>query len=144
MIWHSGKPRACLELVAITIPLLIGCGPSPKERPSGSDSHAYDLGAVPQGETLRFYMPIVNSRDEALNIASWVTTCECLTVRPKNVTIPSNSTGYVVAICSFGNEPDYKGDLKIDIDGYDEGGHSQITGSISVSVVPMSKLPIAE
>jgi hypothetical protein len=131
-------------LVILIAQAFVGCGPTAKNSQISPGSHSFDLGAVPQGATDRFFMPVVNPRDEAITIESWETSCDCLTIRPDRLTIGPHSTKYAIATCNFSNEPDFQGDLRIEVNGRDATGQSHFKDSISLSVVETSNLPAIE
>lgn len=141
---HPRKLTAASCLVILIAQSFIGCGPTAKNSEISPGPRNFDLGAVPQGATDRFFMPVVNPRDEAITIESWETSCDCLTIRPDRLTIGPHSTKYAIATCNFSNEPDFQGDLRIEVNGRDAAGQSFVKDSISLSVVAKSNLPAFE
>lgn len=139
------KPKF-LSAVAALIAVFFGCN----EAIDGSrmqavkSGGAFNVGVLPQGAILRIFIPVENSRNAALTIASWETSCECLTITPKSLQLEPNSMVYVAATLDFAHDSETIGDFRVSFYGLDESGHRCIADAISVSVVERCKLPAVE
>ncbi|MEX0677734.1 MAG: DUF1573 domain-containing protein [Pirellulales bacterium] len=122
--------------------LILGCRTVEDDaRKSAATARTYDVGVIAQGGALRLILPLENHEDAELAVASWTTSCECLTVQPERLTVEPNSTGYIAAKLNFANEAEFRGDLRIELEGLDTQGRRCISKLITLSVVDPKMLP---
>ena len=134
-----------LALYAALITVFIGqgCGSdspgcqsprSPIEFAAGQIQAAVDLGVIVNGVRSSEVIRVVNEGDRELAISKWVTSCECVSILPDACLIGPRAER-LFKISAEENDPDFVGDLVVEVNGLSGSGECVVKMLVRVAVI---------
>jgi len=112
--------------VALLLPFVLGCGAASQTdvidvNPAGvSTQTRIDLGALQPATSLTHVVRVRNSSNTDAHLTGFRTSCECATIVPSHLSVKAGSDELCELIVDMRNEPNFTGQLGIEVDGYDE------------------------
>ncbi|HWE39480.1 MAG TPA: DUF1573 domain-containing protein [Isosphaeraceae bacterium] len=80
------------------------------------------LGTLAPGESARGILTLRNRRSEPLTVARVETTCPCIRLAPVPVTVAPNGEAMLRVEYDPSDQPDFRGELGVEVKGLDEVG----------------------
>ena len=118
-----------------------GCGRiSTPPRSYVSREVALDLGTIPPGSPVTGSLRLVNPSARIWRIARVETSCSCLRVSPTRFVVKPGQSTTLDVVCDLRSEPDFRGDLLIEVNGLQADGDVLCTAQVAVAV-PQSSSP---
>jgi hypothetical protein len=127
-------------LLALALFAIAGCdGISRKDviivDPAGISSLTrIDLGVAQAGARLSHPMRLRNSSVTDAHVAEFQPTCDCATILPSRLAVKAGSDQLCELVIDMRNEPNFTGELRIDVDGFDASGKTILALSASLDV----------
>jgi len=103
-----------------------------------------DFGFIVSGgsEQIRI-VKLRNNSGDAVQISSWTTSCECLSIRPRNLSLAPRESVFVILRYDTEKEPDFVGDLLVSVEAY-AGSQRVSVWNVPVSVISSASLSHVE
>lgn len=135
--------RSALLLVGILVAAVSGAVAVSRLQPPRTSGErvpvpspeAIDLGKLPPRTRVEKVIPIRNATDSPLEVATIRTTCPCLTIHINEPIIPPSGTVSAHAVLDLRDEPNFTGDLGIEVTATTEGGKVDLLACVKVKVV---------
>lgn len=103
--------------------------------PSSAATDVIDLGTIVAGGNIETRLHLVNPSDFSIDIASFRTSCPCLSVEIVERQIAPQQAGEAVARLDLSDDPGFTGGLCPEVEFFDAQGNKLFDRSVSVTVV---------
>lgn len=136
-----GDSRSWSYVILIGTVLAASCRQPSDATPSAPSSmmtvtpSRVNLGNIPQGRVSFQAVLLRNSAQRPIEVTRWQTSCECISVMPDAVRLNSGEEEYVEIRCDPSHNPEFVGDLGVQVVGYAAGGEC-VRFFVDVGVVP--------
>ena len=92
------------------------------------------IGAVSPGRLARASLTLTNFGSKAVTIARVETSCDCLSTGPARVSVGAGGSRTLTLVFDSSTEPSFRGELSIDVKGYDEREMIVFSTDVNVQV----------
>ena len=134
---HLFKINHFALVVRIGFGLVVGTGCGRDSNPPRSAVTRevdLDLGAIPPGSPVAGSLRLVNPSARTWRIARIESSCPCLRVSPTKFEIQPRQSITLDVVCDLRSEPDFRGDLLIEVNGLQADGDVLCTAQVAVAV----------
>jgi len=99
-----------------------------------------DFGFIVAGSGERDrVVKLQNNSSNPVQISNWTTSCECLSIRPRNLSLAPLESVFVLLTYDTEKEPGFVGDLLVSVQAYADSQHVG-EWNVPVSVIPPAAL----
>ena len=134
---HLSHPNRVARVAWIVLGLVggIGCGRDPTPLlSSASRGVALDLGTISPGSPAPGSLRLVNPSAQTWRVAQVESSCPCLRVSPGRFEVSPGQSITLEVVCDLRSEPDFRGDLLIEVNGLQANGGVLCTAQVAVAV----------
>ncbi len=101
---------------------------------SGASNVDLNLGTVTHGSKASGTLRIANKTDRTWRIARVESSCSCLKVGPASFEVAGGATTPIDIAFNFAEEPDFRGNLLVEVKGVEADGNVVFTSQVAVVV----------
>jgi len=130
---NAASERVVLLAVAGTL-LLAGCGECAPTEAALAKPESFVLDSVRCGEQMRAEVLVKNRCPQSCSVVTWRTSCDCLSIEPARLALESAEATRLTCALDFSDDPDFAGDLGIQVEGLDAIGSVILAFELRVSV----------
>jgi hypothetical protein len=125
--------RAVLSLVLGAL-VSVGCVECAPAEAALARPESFVVEPLRCGEQMRAEVLVKNRRPQSCSVVTWRTSCDCLSIEPARLALePAEATRLTCAL-DFSDDPDFAGDLGIQVEGFDAIGSVILAFELRVSV----------
>ncbi len=131
---NATSGRAVLLLVAGAL-VFVGCGECVPAEAAFARPESFVAETVRCGEQMRAEVLVKNRRPQSCSIVAWRSSCDCLSIEPTRLALGPIEAARLTCDLDFSDDPDFVGDLGIQVEGLDATGGAILAFELRVSVI---------
>lgn len=108
--------RAVLLLVAGAL-VSVGCCECAPAETAFAKPESFFVESVRCGEQMKAEVVVKNPRAKRCAVAAWRSSCDCLSIEPARLALGPTEVARLTCLLDFSSEPDFAGDLGIQVAG---------------------------